>query len=357
MNLEDALELKEDILMGLLARQDDLSTGEFSLASRQSPRGRLGGHTSPAAHLSLGIEPRGRAKLDFEVVVYYKHQRLRGLLAEVRRFAGRHREIRFVKVGRVRAASDASFAANDIHRPLRIGASISHHRGTAGTLTCFVRLNGRPDIHCLSNNHVLANSDGAVGDGIVQPGRKDGGRLSRHQVGMLSALVPLALGFGSGNVVDCAAATVVGHVPAGLDLGRLPDSHGNWDKGDLPPTQLREPATAPLIKGQRVWKYGRRSGWTPGVITAFEVSIDVTLRVGGKDRMAGFDRQMTIEGLSERGAFAKLGDSGAAVLLPDGSPVAMVFAVTDQGGDNGRGLVYANPFNEVLTHLDARLCL
>jgi hypothetical protein len=354
MNLEDALGLKDDILMRLLSRQDVPAHPNERLGRRRSLRG---GHVSNTAHLSLGIEPRGRGDGDFDVVVYYRHQRLRALLADVRRFAGRHAEVRFVRVGRVRAASDAGFAAEDVHRPLRIGASISHHRGTAGTLTCFVRLNGHTEIHCLSNNHILANSSGAVGDGVVQPGRKDGGRLAKHHVGALSAMVPLVLGLGSGNLVDCAAASVADHAPPEADLARLPDPHGNWDAGDAPPTRMREPTTVPLAMGQRVWKYGRSSGWTPGVIKAFEVSIDVTLRVNGKSHVAGFAGQMTVEGLPERGAFAKAGDSGAAILLPDGSPVAMVFAVTDEGGGNGRGLVFANPFNEVLTQLDARLCL
>lgn len=82
-------------------------------------------------------------------------------------------------------------------RPAQPGLSIGHFQVTAGTFGAVVydEHSGEPLI--LSNNHVLANAtdgeDGLArpGDPVLQPGRADGGRLFRDEIGSLLRFHPL----------------------------------------------------------------------------------------------------------------------------------------------------------------------
>lgn len=59
--------------------------------------------------------------------------------------------------------------------PLLIGCSVGHPNTTAGTLGCFVEIEGGTGPYILSNNHVLADENRAtLGDPIRQPGPFDG---------------------------------------------------------------------------------------------------------------------------------------------------------------------------------------
>ena len=225
-------------------------------------------------------------------------------------------------------------------RPLLIGSSVGHVDVTAGTLGCFVRAaSGRGDVQFLSNNHVLADENqGELGDTIVQPGVYDGGRAKRDRVGRLRRFA--ALKMRQPNLVDCAVC----ELDAGIEYEAVTLRGGNDLAGLATDDELAE--------ADAVGKVGRTTGFTRGRITAFELDgVTVRYDVG----LLTFDNQVEIEGASER-AFSDGGDSGAMVFTDDGRRAgALVFAGSDQGGTNGKGLTYANPLGTVMERLKIEL--
>ena len=219
-------------------------------------------------------------------------------------------------------------------RPIRPGCSIGHFKITAGTLGCFVEdTNGV--LHVLSNNHVLANENGAKkGDLILQPGPIDGGTNPQDIVGTLARFVRLKKT--QPNLVDCALSTVqqgIAHVASIKGIGKVTDLFD----GDI-------------RDGLHVQKLGRTTGHTRGRITAFELDNVVVAYDIGNLR---FDDQIEIEGAGSA-SFSDGGDSGSLILAGN-EGIALLFAGGDQGGTNGRGLTYANPLGTVLQKLRVTL--
>ncbi|MCV2392936.1 S1 family peptidase [Actinotalea sp. M2MS4P-6] len=252
-------------------------------------------------------------------------------------------------------------------RPLRPGVSIAHRDVTAGTLGAFVVVDGV--VHVLSNYHVLVGSPAAsVGDPILQPGPYDGGRLPQDKVGELAAFVPLAA---DGRfVVDGAVA-------------RLDDQEvdATYPVGAVTSTAV--PAGAWLVE-----KIGRTTGVTRGRITAIELD-DVVVGYGEGLGELAFDDQIEVEGIGSD-PFSRGGDSGSLVYrvggtdaADDGSgapsdgtdagagsapgdpdeasdgaepghpAVGLLFAGSESGGENGKGLTYLNPIDRVLESFGA----
>lgn len=217
-------------------------------------------------------------------------------------------------------------------RPLRPGVSIAHVDVSAGTLGAFVQVGGV--LHALSNYHVLAGSPAArTGDLILQPGPADGGRPSADRVGTLAAVVPLAAGRTA--TVDAALALL--------------------DDTEVDPTYPvgRVTRTARALGGETVGKIGRTTSVTAGRVTAIELD-DVVVGYGDELGDLRFDDQIEIEGTG-RGPFSRGGDSGSLVYREDGVALGLLFAGSETGGDNGRGLTYVNPIDAVLGALDATL--
>ncbi|QCB95487.1 hypothetical protein E5225_16315 [Cellulomonas shaoxiangyii] len=216
-------------------------------------------------------------------------------------------------------------------RPLRPGVSIAHVDVTAGTLGAFVLVGGR--LHALSNYHVLAGTPSAqVGDLVVQPGPADGG-TARDRVGTLAATVPLAAGRTA--YVDAAVALLDEEdVDATYPVGRVT-------------------TTARAVGGERVGKVGRTTAVTAGRVTAIELD-DVLVGYGDPLGDLAFDDQIEVEGTGP-GPFSRGGDSGSLVYRADGVALGLLFAGSEAGGDNGRGLTYVNPIDAVLGALDATL--
>jgi hypothetical protein len=81
----------------------------------------------------------------------------------------------------------ANLGTRDRWRPtVPCGVSIGHPQVTAGTLGYMVRDSATGQALILSNNHVLAHSNGAnIGDEIIQPGSTDGGLYPRDSVARL----------------------------------------------------------------------------------------------------------------------------------------------------------------------------
>ena len=94
-------------------------------------------------------------------------------------------------------------------------------------------------------------------------------------------------------------------------------------------------------------KIGRTTGLTYGKVTAFELDDVVVAFDAGN---LNFDNQIEIEGVEEH-AFSDGGDSGSLVLDPEFRAVGLLFAGSDIGGSNGKGLTYVNPIRPVLDSL------
>jgi hypothetical protein len=223
------------------------------------------------------------------------------------------------------------------NRPLRIGGSIGHYRVTAGTLGCFVRSRADGEVLILSNNHVLADENrGKIGEVIIKPGTYDHGRNTADAVGKLANFVRLKRA--GVNRVDCATASV--KEQARYNYSKLTGLGKFAGLG-----------TDVLDEGTSVAKVGRTTGMTHGRVTAFELD---NLVVGYDMGDIQFDDQIEIEGAGD-GPFSDGGDSGSLIVDGELRGVALLFAGSDQGGADGRGLTYANPLRTVLDQLKVNL--
>jgi len=224
-------------------------------------------------------------------------------------------------------------------RPAPGGVSAGHFRITAGTIGCLAVGRAAPRnsrLMILSNNHVLANSNGAVfGDCIVQPGPVDGGKCPPDQVAILERFVPITFG-GGVNYVDCATGWAW---PDRVRRELVYLSNGA-------PAYFRiSSALATPTLGMLVGKSGRTTQLTQGRITGLGATINVNY---GNGRIALFRDQMAIEGIN--GPFSAGGDSGSSIWTwnQQRNPVGLLFA----GGGN---ITFANQMRRVVAALDIRL--
>lgn len=224
-------------------------------------------------------------------------------------------------------------------RPAPGGVSVGHYRITAGTIGCLATGNSAPRNArrlILSNNHVLANSNGgAYGDSIIQPGAYDGGTSPADRIAILERFVPINFA-GGVNFVDCATGW------AWPDRVRPELIYLSGGQQRL--FRISSRIVAPQV-GMLVGKSGRTTQLTVGRI----IDINATIRVNyGGGRVALFQNQITIRGLS--GDFSAGGDSGSSIWTWDANrnPVGLLFA-------GGGGLTFANRMSQVVAALDIRL--
>jgi hypothetical protein len=196
-------------------------------------------------------------------------------------------------------------------RPVPIGVSTGHPGVSAGTIGA--RVSDGTNVFALSNNHVLAASNGArVGDNMLQPGVADGGVDPDDALGTLYDFEPILF---CGDI-----ACPLNRMDAALaltsidDLGRETPTNGYGS----PRSETVEAAL-----GMRVQKYGRTTGHTVGRITGINATLDVNYRGG----IARFTGQIVISG----DGFSTGGDSGSLVvtkglLQADRRPVGLLFA-------------------------------
>jgi hypothetical protein len=273
---------------------------------------------------------------DFQLIVYcQKKSALKSDLVG-RMVSLAKNEATVVYTGRVRRRTLQPWHRMALPK-LGIGASIGHHRITAGTLGCFVKDRTTGKIGILSNNHVLANvNKGLPGDNILHPGPADGGTAA---VAKLDRFVTIALG-GAPNLVDCAYAELLPAAPP-ADRRPLKDSLG------LAVGSLTLPTRAPAAVNDPVRKAGRTTGYSQGQVQAVGVN---NLMVSMGTGSARFDGQMAIESLNGN-SFSKGGDSGSIILDSNFRPIALLFAGSPSGGFDGMGLTFANPIDTVLNAL------
>lgn len=252
----------------------------------------------------------------------------------------------------------------NIRRPCPGGYSIGHEQVTAGTLGTWVTINGEHFI--LSNNHVIANSNGAsINDLILQPGRADGGNRSnpRHHIARLSSFVPIVFDGDGGKKKIGAAAWRAWLAPANAVAKIVncpyrarvsPQRNHNVNLVDAALAKVLRPRDVdpdivnigeienvrdPQLDA-RVRKSGRTTETTSGRVTG----IDATVRVNyGSGRLATMDEQFEITA-EQDGDFSAGGDSGSAIVSMQEEFMGLLFA-------GGGGLTYANKASNVVSLL------
>jgi hypothetical protein len=225
-------------------------------------------------------------------------------------------------------------------RPAPGGVSVAHFKVTAGTIGCLCVGNSAPRnsrLMVLSNNHVLANSNGAVfGDCITQPGPYDGGKCPADQIAILERFVPIAFG-GAANVVDCATGWCW--------PDRVRRELVYRSGGGLVYFRIGSTPIAPGL-GMIVGKTGRTTQLTVGRVTGVGVTINVNY---GGGRVARFVDQIAIQSVNAN-PFSAGGDSGSSIWTWDAArrPVGLLFA-------GGGGVTFANRMTRVVAALDIHL--
>ncbi|HVU88743.1 MAG TPA: hypothetical protein VHD36_15585 [Pirellulales bacterium] len=286
----------------------------------------------PHRYMALGV---AKSKRGFALAVRIQRREIQTseLMNSIRKKAKGEVDVRYV--GRIVKKASAPWNRKRV-RPLVPGISIGHYKITAGTLGCFVTDRSGDTVYMLSNNHVLANENGAkTGDAILQPGVYDGGKNPADLAGKLSRFIRLTAS--RPNLVDCAIAEVAAKIKYDAKkLRGLGTIAGLGDPADI---------------NDKVAKLGRTTGVTHGKVTAIEVDqVVVAYDLGNLT----FNGQIEIEGQNEH-PFSDGGDSGSLIVNDDLEGVALLFAGSDQGGSNGHGLTYANPLATVLDRLKVDL--
>lgn len=219
-------------------------------------------------------------------------------------------------------------------RPAPGGVSVGHVNITAGTLGCLVEREG--ELHILSNNHVLANSnDAAPGDSVLQPGPHDGGRHPADHIADLAdfvpihfedAAVPCPVGSFAAAALNAPAAAIGRRTR--LRAVRIAQTENRVDAAIARPLRVEDvedrileigtvAGTAGVELGTPIRKSGRTTGHTTGAIE----QVDVTVRVDyGAGRSALFVDQLMA------GAMSEGGDSGSAVLDMERHLIGLLFA-------------------------------
>ena len=344
---ENILEIKRGIEAQLMQTAGQQTAGVHAAESYQGTGNIVGvgvgvslpPTTGPGGEiLSSGLEP-GKQALNLYVVERTSAEEARAVVAEamgVSAAASEEVPVNIIVTGII-DAQPHRFRM----RPAPGGISVAHFRVTAGTIGCLSIGRSAPRnsrLMILSNNHVLANTNGGVfGDCICQPGPLDGGRCPVDQIAILERFVPINFAAGAVNFVDCATGWcwpdrvrrelvhLVGGAPQFFRIGAVP--------------------IAPQLN-MAVGKSGRTTQLTRGTI--IDVSASVNVNYGG-GRIGFFRDQISIRGAAGT-LFSAGGDSGSSIWTWDAArrPVGLLFA-------GGGGITFANKMSRVVAALDINL--
>ena len=333
MQLDSVRELKQSLpaqLNSMLAvRMSAKRSSNVAVASAASL------HRSAPSYF-LGVTAKGKKGYKLAVRLQDRALEKSELVQRISAKAKGEVDVRYV--GRIRARATPWYQTKQ--RPLLIGCSVGFIANgfiVAGTLGCFVKPKSGNTLYILSNNHVLADENRYPrGGNILQPGTLDFGNPTSDRVAKLTRFVRMVTG--QPNLVDCAIAR--------LNASAVVDLHKLRGIGTL--AGLRD---GELDIGDVVHKVGRTTGVRHGRVTAFELDgLEVEYDIG----VVSFDDQIEIEG-SGRRSFSDSGDSGSLIVDDDHMAAALLFAGSDHGGQNGKGLTFANPIATVLSKLKVRL--
>lgn len=330
MKLDSVRELKASLNESVILPMSTSPAVRSSLGVPAQPSRNVG-DVPPT--MALGATYRGKGDFALAVRIQKRGLEFSPQLRAIEKKAKGEVDVRYV--GRV--VKRAPTAQQKRVRPLKLGVSIGHFKITAGTLGAFARDRSTGALLMLSNNHVLAvENRGKKGDAILQPGHFDGGREPDDRVGALERYARLVTT--RANLVDAAVATVdagIGHDARTLaGLGKLAGV------GD------------PLLDdAAMVGKVGRTTGTTRGRVVTIELD---NLHVVYDKGALRFDGQIEIEGDGDA-PFSDGGDSGSLIVDDSRRAVALLFAGSELGGANHRGLTYANPIDAVLSAMKVEL--
>ena len=213
-------------------------------------------------------------------------------------------------------------------RPLEGGYSIAPSiSSSAGTLSCIVTKldsDNRRNFYILSNNHVLADQgDIPLETPILQPAKRDGGKLE-DIIAFLSEFIPLEFSFEEPypiNYVDAAIAKITDEKLISTLIGYIGNVKGVDD----------------AIPNTFVKKSGRTTGYTEGIITTTNVTIDLS---------GGTFKQQILADLKN-----SHGDSGSLLLNENNKAVGLLFE------GKGDTIAIASPIKNVLTALNVKLVI
>lgn len=258
-------------------------------------------------------------------------------------------------------------------RPCPPGFSVGHPQVTAGTLGAWVRRGQGAEHYILSNNHVLANSNGATpGDFIRQPGVADGG-TDNDRMARLTEFVRIRFdgetNGGGGKKTVASYAWRAWQAPANfvarllncpfrlVVMPQLVDQpYPNLVDAAVAQVMLEEwvnPAVPQvgeiagirdLQLGDRVQKTGRTTEHTQGMVET--VNAEVRVDYGPGNGPATFTDQLIVR--ADTGEFSAPGDSGSAVLSADAFLGGLLFA-------GGERITIVNRIANVVSLLGVRM--
>jgi hypothetical protein len=207
----------------------------------------------------------------------------------------------------------------------------------------------------LSNNHVLANSNNAqIGDPILQPGTADGGSVDNDTVARLERFAPISfneepptcnIATGFASFIN-QLASLLGSQHRLIPIKQDPQAINQIDAAVAKPVIGVEISdeildigviggVTPAKLGMRVRKSGRSTGFTSGILTVMDATVDVNY----SDRIARFESQLISTSMSAPG------DSGSLLVADDSLlAVGLLFAGSDQ-------VTIYNPIRIVLDRL------
>jgi S1-C subfamily serine protease len=250
---------------------------------------------------------------------------------------------------------------------LRCGIGIANPVGeypgllSVGTLGFFLR--DAKDTYLVSNNHVIGKSSDkarartVLGEAVVQPGTLDLTDIELRllptevqlvkevKIAEVAAIVPLQFMTPKKipvNKVDAAAARLVDSQRSRSDIDRLA-----FGGGILRTSAYQADRNDPnkVLGESRVYKVGRTTGYTEGVV----IALAATATIGYAGGSAYFAGQLVVRATTDNvGPFSNPGDSGSAVLNARHELVGLLFA-----GSQQQTLV--NPITDVLTELASEL--
>jgi hypothetical protein len=288
--------------------------------------------------VALGMAPgSGSGDVRLAVLVQSREVLASAAVEQIRRIASDECDVVFI--GR-----QEPFWTKARQRPMKMGASIApapyDKRGTTG----FFARNAAGKVVVVSNNHVLAGvNQFPIGTRILQQASKDGGTDPADAVGTLSNYIPIQFG-AVANAVDAACAE--------LDDG-VPFDHSTIYGTAEPPTGVGTVDFSAIGEpelGLEVLKTGMTTGHTEGRVLAVNVNnYAVTMTPGN---VARFDGQIVFTARAGSATpFSRRGDSGSLICGSGGSPVALLFAGSETGGEGGLGTTGGCPIAAVLAQL------
>lgn len=303
------------------------------LTARQSPAtGRL------QQDVALGMAPgTGSGDVRLAVLVQSREVLESEAVEQIRRIASDECDVVFI--GR-----QEPFWTKTRQRPMKMGASIApapyDKRGTTG----FFARNAAGRVVVVSNNHVLAGvNQFPIGTRVLQQASKDGGTDPADAIGTLSNYIPIQFG-AVANAVDAACAEV--------DEGVAFDHttiYGTAEPAAGVGTVDFSTISDPEL-GLEVLKTGMTTGHTSGRILAVNVNNYAVAMTPGN--VARFDGQIVFQARAGSATpFSRKGDSGSLICDSKGAPVALLFAGSETGGEDGHGTTGGSPIASVLAQL------